>query len=129
MDRRSQFYFRSHDFVRGRPVARYNTARFQFGENRPSRCGQIHLGGARPGIDFKPFRPVGYFGAPFRCMRMAMVYHVLPALVMALGLLIACGRPLPAAVGHARDARDTVPVAAGRSNVVVPGFAVVDAPV
>ena len=88
MDRRTQFHFRNRDFVRGRPVARYNTARFLFGENRPSRGGLIRLGGARPGF-FKRFPPVGCFGVPYCCMRMALVYRLLPLLVVGLLLTFA----------------------------------------
>jgi hypothetical protein len=87
MDRRSHFHFRSRQpqpFVRGRPVVQEKTSRFLFGENRSSCDGAIHLKPARPG--FRLFRPTGYFGAPFRDLRMATVLRILPALMMALTL-------------------------------------------
>lgn len=84
MDRRSPFHFQ--DFVRGRPVARYTTARFLFGENRPSRGGHIRLGGTRPGSIFKRFQPVGLFGVPYQCMRMAVVLRLLTVWVCVIVL-------------------------------------------
>lgn len=81
MDRRTQFHFRQRDFVRGRPVARHNTARFLFGENRPSCAGLIRRGGARSGF-FRRFVAGGFFAVPYRCLRMGTILRLLTAAVL-----------------------------------------------
>ena len=82
MDERTQFHFRFRSFVRGRPVARVQTRRLSFGEGRQSCDELVRRAHARSG--FKRFIPTGYFGAPFRDLRMSTVLRLLPALILSL---------------------------------------------
>lgn len=77
---------------------RDNTRRFMFGESRSSQAGSIRTERARPG--YRLHQMVGYFGVPFRDLRLARLLRMLPAVLVLLALGSVAVEPARAAADN-----------------------------